>query len=172
MISKAIKLLKQKKFHNKYRGTNVSWDGWGFTECNYEIDKTSSVSIAKDVFFRFNCAVRVRRNAELQIGNCVSFNDGCIITARKRIVIGNNVLFGPHVIIFDHDHDFKSNDFMNVFVEKDIVIEDNVWVGGNVSILKGTVIHEGATIAAGAVVTGEVPPHSVYINKSKIIRYE
>ena len=46
--------------------------------------------------------------------------------------------------------------------DKDIIIEDDVWIGTGAIILKGVTVGEGAIIAAGAVVTKDVPPYSIY----------
>jgi len=54
--------------------------------------------------------------------------------------------------------------------DKDVVIESDVWCGANVTILKGVRIGRGSVIAAGAVVTKDIAPYSIYINKDLIKR--
>lgn len=165
MIRKLIRKLKILKFKYKYKSyQSLNWRGTGFLTCDVEIEPSSRIDIDSDVYFRKGCAVRVRKDAALVIGKMVSFNNNCIITCRDSIVIGSNVLIEPNVLIFDHDHDYKSDDFLNNFVTEPIIIEDNVWIGGNCTILKGTIIHSGAVIGAGTVVSGEVHANSVYIN--------
>jgi acetyltransferase-like isoleucine patch superfamily enzyme len=90
------------------------------------------------------------------------------MATESRITIGNKVLFGPGVTIIGGDHrasdvgrfiydvlDKKEDD------DKDVVIEDDVWVGTNVTILKGVHVGRGAVVAAGAVVTKDVEPYSI-----------
>jgi acetyltransferase-like isoleucine patch superfamily enzyme len=90
------------------------------------------------------------------------------MATESRITIGNKVLFGPGVTIiggnhrisdvgrFIYDvHDKKEDD------DKDVIIEDDVWVGANVTILKGVRVRRGAVVAAGAVVTRDVEPYSI-----------
>ena len=74
------------------------------------------------------------------MGENVFFNNNCVLTCKKKIQIGNNVIIGPNVCIFDHDHDYKSPGRAVEFVCKEIKIEDNVWIGANACILKGVKI--------------------------------
>ena len=46
--------------------------------------------------------------------------------------------------------------------DQDVVIDNDSWIGCNVTILKGVHIHEGAVIAAGSVVTKEIPPFTIW----------
>ena len=55
--------------------------------------------------------------------------------------------------------------------DKDIVVEDDVWIGTRAIILKGVTIHKGAIVGAGAVVTKDVPPYSIVAgNPAKIVK--
>lgn len=146
----------------KKRNAGLIWPGSGCWNVEVDIDDTAEANIHRRATFRNNCAIRVRDNAKLSIGEITNFNNGCIITARNSITIGKRVSFGPNVMIFDHDHDFRGNDYMHHFVTAPIIIEDDVWVGANVTILKGSVIRKGAVIGANSVVTGEVAEDSVY----------
>lgn len=172
MFQKIIKKLRIINFHNKYKKyKNIQWNGVGFLICDVELSFNSKVNVSKNVFFRPGCAVRVRDNANLTIGNNVSFNNNCILTCRENISIGNNVFIGPNVLIFDHDHDYKSNDMPNTFKSAPIIIEDNVWIGGNCIILKGSVIHSGAVIGAGTIVKGDVEENTLLVNKVNNKKY-
>lgn len=106
----------------------------------------------------------------LSIGDNTAINYNCIFVARKNTTIGKDCTFGPNVIIFDHDHDFRGSDVMNgdAFKEKEVVIGNNVWIGANAIILKGASIGDNAVIAAGTVVMGEVPANSVGYNKKEL----
>lgn len=139
--------------------------------CDFEMYEDSTVDISESVIFQKNCAIRVRKNGCLKIGENVSFNNGCIITCRGNTKIGNHVLFGPNVMVFDHDHNFKGNDFEHEFCIQDITIGNNVWIGANVTILKGSTIGDGAVIGANSVVTGVVEEKSIYTSScSKRVR--
>ena len=105
---------------------------------------------------------------ELSIGSRTAFNKGCQIACRKQITIGNNCQFGPNVVIYDHDHCFDYNGIINnKYSTEAIKIDDNCWICANVTILKGTHIGESSVIGAGAVVKGEIPPHSLVLKKNE-----
>lgn len=103
---------------------------------------------------------------EINIGKNVYLNRGVIITGKERINIGNRVTIGPNTCIFDHDHGKNPGDD---FVTAPIVIKDNVWIGAGCIILKGITIGENATIAAGSVVTKDVPGNSVMYQKRETV---
>jgi len=96
----------------------------------------------------------------LKIGNNVGVNHYCFIGVRGNITIGDNVIFGPRVNIFSENHIFNELDIpiKNQGVEKkDTIIGNDVWIGASVSIMPGVKIGNGCVIAAGSVVTKDVP---------------
>ncbi len=102
--------------------------------------------------------------ASLKIGNNVGINHYCFIGVRGDIEIGDNVIFGPRVNIFSENHNFDKVDIpiKHQGVTKDkTIIGNDVWIGGNVSIMSGVNIGDGCIIAAGAVVTKNIPPYSI-----------
>lgn len=99
---------------------------------------------------------------EITIGNNVFINRNVNIVSRDKINIGSNTMIGPNVIIFDHNH----ND-SRVKDKAPVTIGENVWIGGNTSILKGVTIGNNAIIAAGSVVTKDVNDGEVFIQKRK-----
>ena len=100
----------------------------------------------------------------LKIGNNVGINHYCFIGVRGDIVIGDNVIFGPRVNIFSENHNYKDLDIpiKNQGVTKDkTIIGSDVWIGANASIMSGVEIGDGCIIAAGAVVTKDIPSYSI-----------
>ena len=75
------------------------------------------------------------------------------------------MILGPGVQVFDHDHDYRSEDIENNFVTKEIKIGNNVWIGANSIILKGSVIGDNCVIAAGTIVKGNIPADSLVYDK-------
>lgn len=126
-------------------------------------DKQSNILFGKYNTVRRNSNLTARGEGKLFIGNNCFFNYNNTITAQELIEIGNYVTIGPNVCIFDHDHSFK--DGKQEFVCGKIVIEDHVWIGAGCIILKGVTIGKGSVIAAGTVVTKDVPPHTVTLQK-------
>ena len=105
---------------------------------------------------------------EIQIGNNCSIGQQSHITAINRIVIGNNVLTGPKVLITDNAHgEFKAEQLdiaplqRPLFSKGSVIIDDNVWIGEKASIMPGVHIGKGAIIAANSVVTHDVPAYSL-----------
>jgi acetyltransferase-like isoleucine patch superfamily enzyme/acyl carrier protein len=93
----------------------------------------------------------------LEIGHGVAINFGAAIAAHAAVTVGNRVHVGPFAMIMDTDfHDVVARDELPEGGA--IVIGDNVRVGSRVTILKDSVIGTGATILAGSVVSGSIPP--------------
>lgn len=103
----------------------------------------------------------------IKIGTNVFFNRNVSINAREEVIIGNSVLIGEDVKLYDHDHDFRFNaeNIANHFIREPIHIGDNVWIGCNVIILRGVRIGNNCIIGAGCVVTKDVPSDTVLIQK-------
>lgn len=111
----------------------------------------------------------------LSIGDYTSIPKGSTIYCTEApCFIGKKVIFGPHPTIITGDHriDFIGKYIADVTVEDKfidgknpfdlpVIIEDDVWCGANVTILKGVTIGHGSVVAAGAVVTKSFPPYSI-----------
>lgn len=107
----------------------------------------------------------------IHIGNHVSIGyNADFIASRSKIIIGDHVVFAPHVSIRGGDHRFdivgryidSISDFEKLPEnDKDVVFEGDNWIGMNVTILKGVTIGRGSIIAAGAVVINNIPPYSI-----------
>jgi maltose O-acetyltransferase len=96
----------------------------------------------------------------LDIGNNVFINYGCSISSSNLVRIGDDCLIGSHVMIMDSDfHRIEDKSWDPTGVP--IVIEDRVWLANRAIILKGVRIGHDAVVAAGSVVTRDVPPRSV-----------
>lgn len=76
------------------------------------------------------------------------------------VIIGNNVLIGPNVTIVTELHNKDLETRRNVY-SSPVVIEDDCWIAVNTLILPGVTIGKGSVIAAGSVVTRDIPPGSV-----------
>lgn len=111
----------------------------------------------------------------LSVGDGTSIPKGSTVYCTDApCTIGKKVLFGPRPTIITGDHRVDIiGKYMadvtveekamagGVFYDQPVVIEDDVWVGSNVTILKGVTIGRGSVIAAGAVVTKSCPPYSI-----------
>ena len=138
------------------------------------IKKGSKLIIVINLRLRYNVSFRIYNEGKVKIGNNCFFNDGCSINCQQNISIGDNLICGQNVMIFDHDHDYKNN--INEFVKKEISIGNNVWIGANCIILKGVTIGDNVVIAAGTTVNKNIPTNTLIyqeknIKKKEIINY-
>ncbi len=109
----------------------------------------------------------------VEIGANTTFNYNCMIVALKKINIGQGVEFGPNVLVYDHDHDFRFKGGLkaNKYKYGDVMIGDNTWVGANTIILRGTKIGKNCVVGAGCVISGDYPDNSIITqNRETIIR--
>lgn len=132
-----------------------------------------------EVYVGHNCDFipsHVHCGHHIHIGSHASF-----IASIAHIYIGNYVMFGPNVTIRGGNHriDVLGKHIYEVGVkeklpdnDQNVYVEEGVWVGCNVTILKGVTIGKGAVVAAGAVVTKDVPPYSIVGgNPARVIKY-
>lgn len=175
LIDRIIKFMNLKIFGRirivliklKYRTNNTFIINSKFISNNIKINahKNSVVNIENICEGAGKVTINIREGAKLYIGNNVCINSGCLFTVRKELIIGKDVMFGPNVLIFDHDHDYKSINWKERYVAKSIFIGENVWIGANSIILKGAEIGNNVVIAAGSIVSGKIPDNSIYKNK-------
>ncbi len=107
----------------------------------------------------------------ISFGTDVFVGEYCMFqSSNSKISIGNHVMFGPGVAIHGGDHrtdvvgrymkDIKSHEKLESN-DKDVVIENDVWVGAEAIILKGVRIGQGSIVGAGSIITKDIPPYSV-----------
>lgn len=127
--------------------------------------------------FKTGIRIKIQDPSNIFVGNNVELNYGVWIASNKHkkgsIKIGNNVLIGPYSILHSGNHKFKNP---NISINKqgfefdEIVIEDDVWIAARCTILSGVTIGRGSVIAAGTVITKDIPPFSVVAGvRGKII---
>ena len=116
----------------------------------------------------------------LTIGNDVYIGPHALfLCTESQIFIGNKVLFGPHVTIIGGDHRITDvGRFIYDVLDKhpeddqDVHIEDDVWIGTNTTLLKGVTVGRGSVVAAGALVTKDVPPYAIVGGvPAKVLKY-
>lgn len=160
-----------KKFGIKLRYGNRVRMGWiqSFERIRIEIKKEGSLVMGSYNQNRGLMYVGVLDKGLLTIGSHCFFNINSSITCAEKITIGDNCKFGNNLVIVDHDHNYRAEGSYSVenpeFVSSPIVIGNNVWVGANVTILRGSVIGDNCVIAAGSIVYGNVPKETIYMQK-------
>lgn len=117
----------------------------------------SKVQIGRNLKMRSASKIRVRSGATLSIGDGFNMSGRNWITARDSVVIGDNVTFGPGTIIYDHDHDFSTENGIREgkYLTAPVKIGNNVWIGADCIILRGTEVGDNCVIGAGTVLKGK-----------------
>ena len=136
------------------------------------IKRNGYISIGKKVKtypnVKFSVCGTKENKAELIIGNNVAIGDRTEIHTGSKIFIGNHTLISWDCCIIDRDYHKISG---SEEIIKPIEIGENVWIGCRSLIMKGVKIGNGAVIAAGSVVTKDVPEKALVAgNPAKIIK--
>jgi acetyltransferase-like isoleucine patch superfamily enzyme len=108
---------------------------------------------------------------EINVGRNVFVNQNCTFYDLGGLDICDDVMFGPNVSIITSGHPIEASHRRDVVVAKPIQIERNVWIAAGAMIIGGVTVGENSVIAAGSVVTKDVPPNTlVGGNPAKVIR--
>jgi len=110
--------------------------------------------------------------ATLDIGERVFINYGCSIGATQLIRIGPRCAIGSYSLLMDNDfHSVDPDRRYEVPASAPIVLEENVWLGSRVIVLRGVTIGAHSVIGAGSVVTKDIPPRSVAVGlPARVVR--
>ena len=105
------------------------------------------------------------------VGDDVSIGRGALfLSSKANIIIGSNVMFGPEVFVVTGNHrtDIPGRPMSSIKEseklpenDSDVVFEGDNWIGGRASVLMGVRVGYGAIVAAGSVVTKDVPPYAI-----------
>lgn len=126
----------------------------------------------KDDNYWITPPVYVDYGNHITVGSNFYCNLDCIFLDVNKITIGDNVMVGPRVSFYTAGHPTDA-EIRNEALEfgLPITVKDNVWIGGNVVILPGVTIGKNSIVAAGAVVTKDVPDNVIVGgNPARVIR--
>lgn len=139
-------------------------------------------SLFKKIGNKFSWSGGIASFSNISIGDNVYIGPGaCFLSTRAEIFIGNNVMFGPNVMMVTGNHriDVVGEYMINIKEEEklsindeDIIIEDDVWIGIGVIILKGVTIGKGSVIGAGSVIVKNIPPYTIHVGSGNIKEYK
>jgi acetyltransferase-like isoleucine patch superfamily enzyme len=133
--------------------------------------KNGYIGIGDKVLMYKDCKISVWGTdfeSRLKIGNNTSIGDRTEIHCGKEIIIGNNCNISWDVVIMDRDY-HKLNSQEHIY--KSVHIGNEVWIGCRSIILKGVKIGDGAVVAAGSIVTKDVPSRCLVAgNPAKVIK--
>ena len=116
--------------------------------------------------YRIHSRASLRNAQNIYLGKNVRITMDCCIWAgeNSKIIFGDDVLVGPGVKIICSNHGTELNGIpmsLQSRTEKDIIIGNDVWIGANSVLVSGVKVNDGAIIAAGSVVTKEVPSETM-----------
>ncbi|MBD2028212.1 acyltransferase [Leptolyngbya sp. FACHB-711] len=112
--------------------------------------------------------------SKIQIGGYTYINRNTFVDASLLITIGCHCAIGPNCYITDHDHGTNLDlpPLAQPLIAKPTHIGDRVWLGANVTVLKGVTIGADAVIGAGSVVTKDIPERVIAVGTpAKVLRY-
>ena len=108
---------------------------------------------------------------EIRVGQNVFVNQNCTFYDLGGLDIADDVMIGPNVSIITSGHPLAPSQRRITTIGKPIVIEKNVWIAAGAIIIGGVTVGENSVVAAGSVVTKDVPPNTlVGGNPAKVIR--
>lgn len=134
----------------------------------------NNVTISRGVMIRPSSYYGNDYGKGLVMGDNSSIGPYGYVGCSGKITIGKNVMFGPKCSLFAENHvfyDTQTSIKRQGVKQKGITVEDDCWIGSNVTILDGVTIGEGSVIGAGTLVTKDVPAGSVVVDKrDKVLR--
>ncbi|HXT82076.1 MAG TPA: DapH/DapD/GlmU-related protein [Acetobacteraceae bacterium] len=98
---------------------------------------------------------------DISVGRNVFVNQNCTFYDLGGLDIADDVLIGPNVSLITSGHPLDPSQRRACVVAKPIVIERNVWIAAGAIIIGGVTVGENSVVAAGSVVTRDVPPNSL-----------
>lgn len=107
----------------------------------------------------------------IRVGRNVFINQNCTMYDLGGIDIADDVMIGPNVSLITSSHPIEPSQRRDCVIARPIVIERNVWIAAGVTIIGGVTIGENSVVAAGSVVTKDVPANTLAGgNPAKVIR--
>lgn len=157
-------------------GKNVKFEDYSEIHglCSEGLDFGDYVTISRGVMIRPSSYYGGDCGVGLTMGEHSSIGPYGYVGCSGRITIGKNVMFGPKCSLFAENHVFLNTDKSiksQGVQQKGITVEDNCWIGSNVTILDGVTIGKGSVIGAGTLIVKDIPAGSVVVDKrEKAIR--
>lgn len=173
--TKTLKIGRHVEFINSGKIMSInSYLGYNENKSVKIANKSKRSYINNSGTIIFGNTVRIHKgfgidvSGKLSIGDETYINPDSIIVCHNEISIGSHCAISWNVTIMDDDlHNISTNEKRN----NNITIEDHVWIGANVFITKGVTIGNGSIIAAGTIVTKDVPSNVLFAgNPGKVVK--
>lgn len=167
LVGKSVQITHGK---NIRCGKNVKFEDFSEIHglCSDGLNFGDYVTISRGVMIRPSSYYGGDYGIGLTMGEHSSIGPYGYVGCSGKITIGKNVMFGPKCSLFAENHVFSdtgSSIKSQGVKQKGITIEDDCWIGSNVTILDGVTIGKGSVIGAGTLVTKSISAGSVVIDK-------
>lgn len=107
----------------------------------------------------------------IRVGNRVFINQNCTFYSLADITLGDDVMIGPNVSLITSEHPVAPSQRHAYLIGRPIVIGKGAWIAAGVTIIGGVTVGENSVVAAGSVVTRDIPPNTLAAgNPAKVIR--
>jgi acetyltransferase-like isoleucine patch superfamily enzyme len=133
-----------------------------FVTWPHQVQIGNKCTLERGVYFKYDGIWNKSRS--IQISDNVFIGTGTEFNVAMGIRIGNNSLIGSGCKFIDHDHGIQLDTLIRTqhAPANEITIGEDVWIGSNVTVLKGVHIGNGAIVAAGAVVNKTISPFEIW----------
>lgn len=173
LVGKGVQITHGNHIHC---GKNVKFEDFSEIHglCSCGLNFGDYVTISRGVMIRPSSYYGGDYGMGLTMGEHSSIGPYGYVGCSGKITIGKNVMFGPKCSLFAENHvfsDITSSIKSQGVQQKGITIEDDCWIGSNVTILDGVTIGKGSVIGAGTLVAKDIPAGSVVVDKrDKVMR--
>lgn len=167
LVGKNVKITHGKHI---FCGKNVKFEDYAEIQglCKDGLIFGDYVTISRGVMIRPSSYYGGDLGSGLSMGEHSSIGPYGYVGCSGKIIIGNNVMFGPKCSLFAENHNFSNTETSiksQGVNQKGITVEDDCWIGSNVTILDGVTIGRGSVVGAGTLVTRDVPAGSIVTDK-------
>jgi acetyltransferase-like isoleucine patch superfamily enzyme len=150
-------------FHLKhFRWYRTTLGPHSFIELSVKISNPANISLGQNSYISHGVII-TNDNGILKMGDQCHIASGCVINCAKgNLICGNNVAIGPNTCLICHSNYYSPKTLITeTHISKNIIINENVFIGANATILPGITIGKNSIVGAGAVVTRDVPPNTI-----------
>jgi maltose O-acetyltransferase len=120
------------------------------------IEEGGEIVFGKNVVIKENTTLYAKKNAKITFGDNTSTGHHTEISANISVEIGSEVIMGAYTYITDSNHDYRNSNLpirKQGMLAESTVVGNNVWIGRNTMLLKGSKIGKNSVVAGGSVVT-------------------
>lgn len=170
-IEGGVKKYQRKTIIQKFKNFFASQKVNGSPNNLYVEKNVEFMRHPKNIFLSNNIIIKegvklcpANKDAIIKIGNNTTIGYYSMLFSTLSIEVGNNCLIAPFAYFVDANHGIKKSQLINQqkMNVRPIKINDDVWIGQNVTITGGVEIGEGAVIAAKSLVNSDVPPYTIW----------